>query len=148
MGRIERQLSELGIALPDVPVPHANYLPAKQSGHLVFTAGQPSHGFHGKLGADLDEETGRAATRVCALNCIAAVRSMVGDLDRVKQVIAVHGLVNSAPDFTGQALVMNGASDLLVQVFGEAGKHVRTAVGVAGLPMAFAASVYIIVEVE
>jgi enamine deaminase RidA (YjgF/YER057c/UK114 family) len=147
MGRIEGRLAELGIVLPEVPIPHANYLPAKQSGDLVFTAGQPSHGYNGKLGAGLDEEAGRAATRVCALNCIAAIRSVV-DLDRVKQVVAVHGLVNSAPDFTGQAVVMNGASDLVVQVFGDAGRHIRTAVGVAGLPMAFAASVYMIVEID
>ena len=86
--------------------------------------------------------------RVCAMNCVAALRGLIGDLDRVKQVVAVHGLVNSGPDFTGQASAMNGASDFIVEVFGEPGKHVRTAVGVAGLPMAFAASVYMIVEVE
>ena len=148
MSRIAKRLDDLGIVLPNVPVPHANYVPAKQVGNLVYTAGQPSHGYNGKLGVDLDEETGRAATRVCAMNCVAAIRGLIGDLDRVKQVVAVHGLVNSGPDFTGHASAMNGASDFVVEVFGEPGKHVRTAVGVAGLPMAFAASVYMIVEVE
>ena len=148
MCRIEQRLAKADIVLPEVPVPHANYVPAKKTGHLIFTAGQPSHGFNGKLGADLDESTGKAATRVCATNCVAAIKSLVGDLDRVRQVVAVHGLVNSTPDFTGQAAVMNGASDFVVEVFGEAGKHIRTAVGVASLPMAFAASVYMIVEVD
>jgi enamine deaminase RidA (YjgF/YER057c/UK114 family) len=148
MSGFEERLTELEIKLPDVPVPHANYLPAKQVGNLVFTAGQPSHGFTGKLGGGISEEVGREATRICAMNCIAAVRSVVGSLNRVKQIVAVHGLVNSTSDFAGQAAVMNGASDFVVEVFGDAGKHVRTAVGVAGLPMNFTASVYMIVEVE
>lgn len=148
MGRLEERLVELGITLPDVPVPHANYVPAKLVGNLVYTAGQPSHGYTGKLGAELSEEVGRAATRVCALNCVAAIRAVAGSLDRVKQVVAVHGLINSTPDYTGQAAVMNGASDLVVEIFGNSGKHVRTAVGVAALPMNFAASVYIIAELD
>ena len=148
MSRIAKRLADLGIVLPNVPVPHANYVPAKQVGNLVYTAGQPSHGYNGKLGVDLDKETGKAATRVCAMNCVAAIRGLIGDLDRVKQVVAVHGLVNSPPNFTGQASAMNGASDFIVDVFGVSGKQVRTAVGVAGLPMAFTASVYMTVEVE
>lgn len=148
MRDIEKRLLELGITLPEVPVPHANYLPAKLVGNLVYTAGQPSHGYTGKLGAELSEEVGRAATRVCALNCVAAIRAVAGTLDRVKQIVAVHGLINSAPDYTGQAAVMNGASDLVVEVFGDRGKHVRTAVGVAALPMNFAASVYMIAELD
>jgi enamine deaminase RidA (YjgF/YER057c/UK114 family) len=144
----EERLRELGIRLPDVPAPHANYVPAKRVGNLIYTAGQPSHGYTGKLGGPVTEEAGKAAARVCALNCVAAIRSVAGSLDRVKQVVAVHGLVNSTSDFTGQAAVMNGASDFVVELFGEAGKHVRTAVGVAGLPMDFTASVYMIVEIE
>ena len=93
-------------------------------------------------------EDGRAATRACVINCLAALKSVIGSLDHLKQIVAVHGLVNSTQDFDGQALVMNGASDFLVEVFGEAGKHIRTAVGVASLLMGFAASVYIIAEVE
>lgn len=148
MTLFEERLAELEVTLPVVPVPHANYVPAKQVGNLVYTAGQPSHGYTGKLGAEVSEETGRAATRVCAMNCVAAIRSVAGSLNRVKQVVAVHGLVNSSPDFAGHAAVMNGASDFVVELFGEAGRHVRTAVGVAGLPMNFTASVYMIVELE
>lgn len=148
MAEYEKQLVTLGIQLPDLPIPHANYVPAKRVANLVYTAGQPSHGHTGKLGAEITEDVGRAATRVCALNCISAVRAIAGSLDRVKQIVAIHGLINSTPEFTGQALVMNGASDLAVELFGEAGKHVRTAVGVASLPMNFTASVYMIVELE
>lgn len=152
MGQVEAKLRELGVRLPELPPPLANYVPAKQTGNLVHTAGQVSSAegreFKGKLGAELDVEEGRAATRACAINCLAAIRSVVGSLDRVKQVVAVHGLVNSTPEFTGQAAAMNGASDFIVEVLGEAGKHTRTAVGVAGLPMGFSASVYMIVEVE
>lgn len=152
MGQVEGRLRELGVSLPDLPPPLANYVPALRTGNLVHTAGQVSSAegreFKGKLGAELDVEEGRAATRACAINCLAAIRSVVGSLDEVKQVVAVHGLVNSTPDFTGQAAAMNGASDFMVEAFGEVGKHTRTAVGVAGLPMDFSASVYMIVEVE
>ena len=148
MRQFDEHIVALGITLPDVPVPHANYVPAKLVGNLVYTAGQPSHGYTGKLGAELSEDVGRVATRVCALNCVSAIRAVAGRLDRVKQIVAVHGLINSAPDFVGQASVMNGASDVVVEIFGDAGKHVRTAVGVAGLPMNFAASVYMIAELE
>lgn len=148
MSAFEERLINLGITLPDVPIPHANYVPAKQVGNLVYTAGQPSHGFTGKAGGGVSEDVGKQATRTCAINCIAAVRSVVGSLNRVKQVVAVHGLINSTSDFTGQAVVMNGASDFVVEVFGDAGKHVRTAVGVASLPMGFTASVYMIIETE
>lgn len=149
---MQDRLTELGITLPDLPPPLANYVPAKVAGGLVYTAGQVStyqaREWKGKLGAELDIDAGREATRACAINCLAAMRSALGSLDRVSQIVAVHGLVNSAPDFTGQAAVMNGASDLVVEVFGDAGKHVRTAVGVAGLPMDFAASVYMIAELR
>lgn len=104
MGRIERQIEQSGIAPPEVPVPHANYLRAKQSGNLVFTAGQPSHGFIGKLGADLDEETGRAATRTCALNCVAAIRSafaasvyMIVEVEQASAGSATIGRIRKVP---------------------------------------------------
>ena len=152
MGRIEERLGEMGVTLPHLPAPLANYVPAKRAGNLVFTAGQVSaaegRAYKGKLGATLGIEDGRAATRACVINCLAALRSVIGSLDHLKQIVAVHGLVNSTQDFDGQALVMNGASDFLVEVFGEAGRHIRTAVGVASLPMGFVASVYIIAEVE
>jgi len=152
MSRIEERLGEVGVTLPKLPTPIANYVPAKRAGNLVFTAGQVSavegRAYKGKLGATLGIEDGRAATRACVINCLAALKSVIGSLDHLKQIVAVHGLVNSTQDFDGQAIVMYGASDFLVEVFGEAGKHIRTAVGVASLPMGFAASVYIIAEVE
>jgi enamine deaminase RidA (YjgF/YER057c/UK114 family) len=152
MERIEERLGEMGVTLPHLPMPIANYVPAKRVGNLVFTAGQVSavvgRTYKGKLGATLSVEDGRAATRACAINCLAALKNVIGSLDHLKHIVAVHGLVNCTQDFEGQALVMNGASDFLVEVFGEAGKHIRTAVGVAGLPMGFAASVYLIAEVE
>jgi enamine deaminase RidA (YjgF/YER057c/UK114 family) len=152
MSRIEERLGEMGVTLPNLPAPIANYVPAKRAGNLVFTACQVStvegRAYKGKLGDTLSVEEGQAATRACVINCLAALKSVVGSLDHLKQIVAVHGLVNSTQDFDGQALVMNGASDFLVDVFGEAGKHIRTAVGVASLPMGFAASVYLIAEVE
>lgn len=148
MSHIEERLHELGIMLPSSPAPFANYVPAKRVGNLVFTAGQGSGEYKGKLGATLSIEEGRAATRACVINCLAAIKSVIGSLDHIKQIVAVHGMVNSTLDFDGQAIVMNGASDFLVDVFGEAGKHIRTAGGVASLSMGFAASVYIIAEVE
>ncbi|HEU5052842.1 MAG TPA: RidA family protein [Hanamia sp.] len=151
MESIEKRLSELAITVPDIQPPLANYVPAKRSGNLVFTAGQVcSLGdkvIKGKLGKDVDVETGKEATKICVINCLAAIKQLLGSLDKIKEIVAVHGLINSDPDFTGQAEVMNGASDFMVQVFGEHGKHTRTAVGVASLPFNFSASVYIIVEV-
>ena len=99
-------------------------------------------------GGNISLEEAQSATRACAINCLAAIKSVAGSLDKVKQVVAVHGLLNSTPDYADQAKAMNGASDLVVEVFGEAGKHIRTAVGVARLPMGFAASVFMIVELE
>jgi enamine deaminase RidA (YjgF/YER057c/UK114 family) len=150
--RIEDRLRELGVTLPSLPAPIANYVPAKRTGNLVYTAGQVSmfdgQAYKGKLGDDLSLEDAYAATKAAAINCLAAIKSVTVSLDRVRQVVAVHGFVNSALDCTEQSKAMNGASDFVVDVFGEAGKHTRTAVGVASLPMNFAASVYMIVEVE
>jgi enamine deaminase RidA (YjgF/YER057c/UK114 family) len=152
MNRYETRLQQLGVTLPDLPKPIANYIPAKRAGNLVFTAGQvsaePGRDYKGKLGADLSLADAQSATRACAVNCLAAIRAAIGSLAKVQQVVAVHGLINSTLECTEQAAAMNGASDFLVEVFGEAGKHVRTSAGVASLPMGFAASVYMIVEVE
>ncbi len=152
MSRIEERLGEMEVTLPNLPTPIANYVPAKRAGNLVFTAGQVSavegRAYKGKLGAALSIEDGCAATRACVINCLAAIKSVIGSLDHIKQIVAVHGLINSTQDFDGQAIAMNGASDFLVDIFGEAGKHIRTAVGVASLPLGFAASVYLIAEVE
>lgn len=151
MNHYEERLQELGITLPILPTPIANYVPAKRVGNLIFTAGQVSaiegQEYKGKLGDRLSLDEARAATKASAINCLAAIRSVAGSLNHIKQVVAVHGLVNSTSDCEEQAKAMNGASDFIVEIFGEAGKHTRTAVGVS-LPMGFAASVYMIVEVE
>lgn len=151
MKNIEGRLAELGIAIPDIQPPLANYVPAKRSGNLVFTAGQVcslgNKVIKGKLGREIDIATGKEATLICVINCLAAIKQLLGSLDNVKEVIAVHGLINSVPEFTGQAEVMNGASDFMVQVFGEHGRHTRTAVGVASLPFDFSASVHIVIEI-
>jgi len=152
MKDIDKRLLELGITIPDIQPPLANYVPAKRSGNLVFTAGQVcalgGKIIKGKLGREIDLETGKEATRLCMINCLAAIKKLLGSLNDIKEIIAVHGLINSVPEFSGQADVMNGASDLIVQIFGQNGRHTRTAVGVASLPHDFAASVYIIVEVN
>jgi enamine deaminase RidA (YjgF/YER057c/UK114 family) len=151
-GRIGKRLQELGITIPEARPPLGSYVPAKRFGSLVTTAGQvPILGeqqFKGKLGADLSPEDAREATRVCALNCLAALLTVIDSLDRVKQIVSVHGFVNSTPEAEGQAAAMNGASDLMAEIFGEAGKHTRTAVGVAAIPGNLAAQVYIMAEVE
>ena len=152
MNSYESRLREIGVSLPDIPKPIANYIPAKQAGNLVFTAGQVSsekgRDHKGKLGADLSLDDARRATRACVINCLASIKAVIGTLDKVRQIVAVHGLINSTLECTDQAAAMNGASDFTVEVFGEAGKHVRTSAGVASLPMGYAASVYMIVEVE
>jgi enamine deaminase RidA (YjgF/YER057c/UK114 family) len=152
MKRHETRLREMGVTLPEMPAPIANYIPAKRAGTLVFTAGQVStekgREYKGKLGDDLSLDDARRATRACVINCLASIRAAIGTLDSVHQVVAVHGLINSTLECTEQAAAMNGASDFVVEVFGEAGRHVRTSAGVASLPMGFAASVYMIVEVE
>ena len=152
MGHFEDRLHDLGFTLPSLPTPIANYVPAKRVGNLIYTAGQVSvvngHEYKGKLGDQLSPEEARAATKACAINCLAAIKSLAGSLDNIKQVVAVHGFINSTLDCVDQAKAMNGASDFVVEVFGDVGKHTRTAVGVASLPMGFAASVYMIVELE
>jgi enamine deaminase RidA (YjgF/YER057c/UK114 family) len=151
-GRTDKRLSELGIRLPSARKPLGSYVAAKQVGNLVTTAGQVSvledRDYKGQLGRDLAPDEAVQATRACALNCLAALLTVVDTLDRVKEVVSVHGFLNSAPGFDGQAAAMNGASDLMVDVFGESGRHTRTAVGVAALPGNYAAQVYILVEVE
>jgi len=147
-----KRLRELGITLPEPRQPLGSYVPAKQVGKIITTAGQipilDGKEYKGQLGADLSPEDARAATRACALNCLAALLTIIDTLDRVLQIVSVHGFINSAPGADGQAAAMNGASDLMVEIFGEEGKHTRTAVGVAALPGNFAAQVYIMVEVE
>jgi enamine deaminase RidA (YjgF/YER057c/UK114 family) len=152
MGRIDDRLRELGITLPPPRAPLANYVPARRTGDLVYTAGQVSgtaeREIKGKLGAELSVEQGREAARMCALNCLAALGSVLVSLDQVAQLVRVGVYVNSAPGFDQQPHVANGASDLFVEVFGDAGRHARTAVGVNELPSGFAVEVEIIAETE
>lgn len=150
---VESRLTELGIELPEVATPAGAYVPALMSGNLVFTAGQiplvdGKLMATGKVGAEVDVEFAREIARRCALNAIAAVKSVLGDLDRVKRVVKVVGFVSSDPAFIQQPQVINGASELLEQVFGEKGIHARSAVGVAVLPLDAPVEVELIVEFE
>ena len=151
MGRIDDRLRALGISLPPPRAPLANYVPARRVGNLVYTAGQISGTaeleFKGKLGAELSVDEGRAAARMCALNCLAALLTVVDSLDSVKQLVRVGAFVNSATGFNQQPAVANGASDLFVEIFGDGGRHARTAVGVNELPAGFSVEVELIAEV-
>ncbi len=153
MSGVEARLTELGLQVPDVAPPLAAYVPAVRDGDLVWTSGQlPMVGgalvATGKVGADVTPEQAKDLARTCALNAIAAVKSVVGDLDLVVQVVKVVGFVASDPGFTGQPGVVNGASELLGQVFGDAGVHARSAVGVAVLPLDAPVEVEITVRVR
>jgi len=145
------RLGQLGVTLPQAVAPLASYVPAVRTGNLVYTAGQlPMEAGRlartGKVGAEVSPEDGNALARVCALNALAAVDSLVG-IDAVTRVVKVVGFVASAPGFNGQPSVVNGASDLLAQVFGDKGAHARSAVGVAELPLDAPVEVELIVEV-
>lgn len=148
------RLKELGLTIPPAPAPAANYVPYVQEGKLVFVAGQVPRGADGKLqyvgkvGRDLTEQQGYEAARLCALNCIAQAQACLGTLERVKRVVQVRGFVNCTPEFTNHPQVINGASDLIVQVFGEKGKHARAALGAGSLPAGVAAEVEMVVAVE
>ena len=151
MSKVEQRLSELGLTLPEVATPAGSYLPAMISGNLVFTAGQIPviEGkliATGKLGAEITVEYGAEIAQRCALNALAAVKSVIGDLDRVQQVVKIVGFVASVPEFTAQPSVINGASEFLQQVFGDAGKHARSAVGVSVLPLDAPVEIELIVE--
>lgn len=147
----QARLDELGVSLPEVVAPLASYVPAVRTGNLVYTAGQlPMEAGRlagsGKVGAEVTPEQGKAMARMCALNALAAVHSLVG-IDAVTRVVKVVGFVASAPGFNGQPSVVNGASDLLGEVFGEQGAHARSAVGVSELPLDAPVEVELIVEV-
>jgi len=139
MGQIEAKLAELDLALPEAAPPLAQYVPAKRVGNMVFTSGQVAvqdgQFLHrGKMGSDLTVEQGRECARLSVLNALAAVKGLVGTLDCIAEVVQVRGFVNSAPDFGEQPEVINAASELLVQLFGDSGRHVRSAVGCGALP--------------
>jgi enamine deaminase RidA (YjgF/YER057c/UK114 family) len=147
-----QRLAELGLTLPEVARPVAAYVPAVRSGALVWTSGQLPfvHGTlaaTGKVGAEVDPAEAVELARICALNALAAISAEVGDLAAVRRIVKVVGYVASAPDFSGQPQVINGASDLLGQVFGDAGAHARSAVGVAVLPLDAPVELEIVAEV-
>jgi enamine deaminase RidA (YjgF/YER057c/UK114 family) len=149
---IENKLKELGIELPEAPSPVANYVPCKQAGSLVFVSGQGpvSNGrqmYTGKVGAELTAEEGAKAARLCGLNLLAQLRKFLGDLEKVKGIVHIKGFVACTPDFESQPKVINGVSDLMVEVFGEAGRHTRSALGTNALPANFPVEVELIAEV-
>lgn len=144
----EERIKELGLTLP-APRPAAgNYVSCVRTGNLIFTSGQGTNEYRGRLGEDVSVEVGYDAARQCMLNLLTVVKQEVGELSKVKRIVKVLGFVNSSPEFTDQPKVMNGASDLLVQVFAERGKHGRSAVGMAQLPLNNAVEVEMVVEVE
>jgi enamine deaminase RidA (YjgF/YER057c/UK114 family) len=152
MGAVEMRLAELGLSVPEVVPPVAAYVPAVRSGVYVYTSGQLPMASGamlatGKVGDTVDPDTAKACAQQCALNAIAAVKSVIGDLDDVVRVVKVVGFVASVPEFTGQPQVVNGASELLGAAFGEAGVHARSAVGVTALPLDAPVEVEIVVEV-
>lgn len=151
-GTIEARLAELGLSLPAAPNPVANYVPFLISGNLLFISGQISKAGDGTiatgaLGRDVDIEQGQAAARLCALNILAQAKSALGSLDRIGQVLKLTGFVNATAEFADHPKVVNGASDLMVEVLGDKGRHTRAAVGVSGLPLNSAVEVDAIIAI-
>jgi enamine deaminase RidA (YjgF/YER057c/UK114 family) len=153
-GKVEGRLSELGITVPQAAAPVANYVGFVKAGNLVFVSGQVTLKdgklqYIGKLGAEISVEDGQKAARLCATNIIAQLKAACdGDLDRVKRIVRLGGFVNSTPDFTDQPKVINGASDLMVEAFGDRGKHARAAVSAGSLPLGVAVEIDAIAEIE
>lgn len=148
---IEQRLNQLGVTLPVAAAPAANYVPYVQSGKLLLTAGQlplkdGKLAVSGKLGADVDLETGKEAAKLCAINILAQARAALGDLERIARIVKITVFVASDPQFTEQHLVANGASDFLAAALGERGKHARSAVGVPGLPLGAAVEIEAVIE--
>lgn len=152
-GMIEEALSSLGIVLPSPPAPAGSYVPVVITGNLAFVAGQiPMEAgklkFAGKVGKDLPIEAGQQAARLCTVNALAQLKVALGSLDRIMKIVKVTGYVNCEPTFTEQPKVINGSSDLLVQLFGEKGRHARAAVGVSSLPLDGAVEVEFVAEIS
>lgn len=153
MGHIDARLNELGIVIPEVAIPVANYVPAQTTGNVLYTAGQlpfvdGALVKTGKVGAEVSASEAVQLARVCTLNALAAAQSVLGSLDRITNIIKVNGFVASTPDFIGQPTVLNGASELLGEIFGDIGKHARAAVGVAVLPLDAPVEVELIIEFQ
>lgn len=152
MSQVKARLSELGIEIPRAQQPVGAYVPAIMAGNLIFSSGQlpminGALKWRGKVGKEVSLEEACDAARVCAVNCLAAFQALLGNLDRIKQIVKVTGYVASAPGFTQQPKVVNGASELLVSVFGENGRHARSAVGVAELPLDAPVEVEVVAEI-
>ena len=153
MQKIENLLLDLGITLPNAPTPIAAYVPAKRGGNLIFTSGQlPMVNGEliskGLLAQDVEIEEAKKAARICTINALAAIKGLIGDLDQIQQIVRVVGYVASVPTFTQQPAVVNGASEFLLEIFGENGKHSRSAVGMAVLPLNASVEIELIVEVN
>jgi enamine deaminase RidA (YjgF/YER057c/UK114 family) len=150
---IEKRLNDLGIALPAAAAPAANYVPFVRSGNLLFPSGQlplkdGKLQASGLLGRDLDTAAGKEAAKLCAINVLAQAKAALGDLEKIRRLVKISVYVASAPDFTEQHLVGNGASDFFAEVLGERGRHARVAVGMASLPLNAAVEVEAVIEVE
>ncbi len=147
----EERLKALGVTLPVPPAPAASYVPTVATGHILYVSGQVSilgeEKYLGKLGREHGVEEGQKAARICAINILAQLKAALGDLEKVKRIVKLTGFVNCTPDFTDPHRVVNGCSDFLIEVLGERGKHARSAVGMATLPLGAAVEVEVIVEV-
>lgn len=150
----EKKITELGINLPKAPKPVAEYIPAKKIGKIVLSSGQGpikedgEYLYVGKVGKDVNIEEAYQASRLCALNALAAIKTVVGSLDNIEEIVQVRGFVNSMNDFLDQPKVMNGASELMVEIFGEKGRHVRSALGTSVLPDDIPVEVELVVQVK
>ena len=149
----EEKIKQMGITIPEAVKPLAAYIPAMQVGNLVMTSGQvPISGgkvkYQGKVGGDLTEEEGKEAAKLCALNCLGAIKSVIDNLDKIKRALKLTVYVNSEAGFTAQPKIANGASEFIGEIFGDAGKHVRSAVGVSELPLNSAVEIEMIVETK
>lgn len=150
---VEEKLNEMGIQVPEAPKPLASYIPATKSGNLIFTAGQVplvdgKLKYEGKVEGEVSLSDAQDAAKICAINCLSAVKSITGSLNNISKIVKVTVFVASCEGFTGQPQVANGASDFIVEVFGENGKHVRSAVGVSELPVNAPVEIEMIAEIE
>lgn len=150
---IEEKIKQLGFELPEAAKPLAAYIPAKRIGNLVMTSGQVplvdgKLKYSGKIGVDLSEEEGQKAAEICALNCLAAIKGVIGNLDKIEEVVKLTVFVNNQDGYTAQPKIANGASELIGKIFGEKGLHTRSAVGVSGLPINAPVEIEMIVKVK
>jgi enamine deaminase RidA (YjgF/YER057c/UK114 family) len=150
---IDKRLAALGVSLPAAAAPAANYVPSMQTGNLIFTAGQlplkdGKLAVSGLLGRDVDVAAGKEAAKLCAINILAQAKAAIGDLEKIRRLVKITVFVASSPDFTEQHLVANGASDFLVAALGDIGKHARSAVGTASLPLNAAVEIEAVIEIK